>query len=372
MADLTVEFRRIVTNLDVSTTEKPKRTDILPPTKKNFHNVNDSFLKEAYEIASHINNLKAFLLSIRKVYLNLSHSSVGVGSPRKMMGYNATSFSDIEEKGFSPKISASIQTLTDKERDDIDLHAKVIMQRCMDRIKKLEEAEEGVGVNTARQNSIMNNPLLKILPTLRTPNEHDIIAAHRSSVTWLLNMRLMQVSKIQKELQESRIRREIEKRERSLLKPTTNKPMTPPLVLRDSSDEKDSSSKNKENNVDTNVITSEDDDIERYLSAEQKMMLEMENESMMKELESTLDQVNQAEKALLEISNLQSVLSSHLAVQTQQTDRLYAEAIATTDRVQEGNLMLVKARQRAQDARKGILIFLILASFILLFLDWYD
>ncbi|CAG8636783.1 9822_t:CDS:2 [Ambispora gerdemannii] len=363
MADLTVEFRRIVTKLDVSTTEKPKRADILPPTKKSFRNINDPFLKEAYEIASHINNLKAFLLSIRKVYLNLSRNSVG--SLRKTTGNNAiSSFSDIEKNVLSPNVGASIQTLTDKERDDIDLHAKVIMQKCMDRIKKLEEAEEGVGVNTARQNSIMSNPLLKILPNLRTPEEHDIIAAHRSSVTWFLNMQLMQASKIQKDLQESRIRKEIEKRERSLLKPTTNKPTTPPLVLREFSDEKDSS-KNKENNVDTNVITSEDDDIEQHLSAEQKMMLELENETMMKELD-------QAEKALLEISNLQSVLSSHLAVQTQQTDRLYAEAIATTDRVQEGNLMLIKARQRAQDARKGILIFLILASFILLFLDWYD
>jgi syntaxin 18 len=116
----------------------------------------------------------------------------------------------------------------------------------------------------------------------------------------------------------------------------------------------------------------EDDDIEQHLTAEQKMMLDMENETMMKELATTLEQVNQAEKALLEISNLQSVLSTHLAVQTQQTDRLYAEAIATTGRVQEGNLMLHQARPRASDTRKWILIFLIIASFILLFLDWYD
>lgn len=87
---------------------------------------------------------------------------------------------------------------------------------------------------------------------------------------------------------------------------------------------------------------------------------------------SILQLNSQAEKALLEISNLQTVLSNHLAVQTQQTDRLYAEAIATTDRVQEGNLMLHQARQRASDTRKWILIFLIIASFILLFLDWYD
>jgi syntaxin 18 len=67
-----------------------------------------------------------------------------------------------------------------------------------------------------------------------------------------------------------------------------------------------------------------------------------------------------------------SVLANNLAIQTQQTDQLYAEAVATTDLVQEGNLLLVKARERASDTRKWILIFLIVASFVLLFLDWYD
>jgi len=137
-------------------------------------------------------------------------------------------------------------------------------------------------------------------------------------------------------------------------------------------EEKEMSGKNDRGLNGGTIGEEEDDEIEQSLTAEQKMMLEMENETMMKELATALEQVNQAEKALLEISNLQSVLSNHLAVQTQQTDRLYAEAIATTDRVQEGNLMLHQARQSASNMRKWVLFFLIMASFILLFLDWYD
>jgi hypothetical protein len=53
-----------------------------------------------------------------------------------------------------------------------------------------------------------------MLPGLLGTKESDILAAHRSSVTWLLNMRLAEVSKIQKELQEARIKKELEKRER--------------------------------------------------------------------------------------------------------------------------------------------------------------
>ena len=76
--------------------------------------------------------------------------------------------------------------------------------------------------------------------------------------------------------------------------------------------------------------------------------------------------------AALKARDYEKAVASALAIQTQQTDRLYAEATATTDRVQEGNLMLVKARERASDTRKWILVFLILASFILFFLNLYD
>ncbi|KAG9305509.1 hypothetical protein G9A89_006479 [Geosiphon pyriformis] len=376
MTDLTSEFRKLVAEITGSQ-DKSKRNDVLPPVRKNPRLAQDPFLKEAYEIVKEHLIEKPFLpatthpltrrrpslfqgiflLSIRRVYLNLSRHSVGAGFSRSTP---QITISDLKNELLTTA-GSPITSLTDIERDEIDLHAKVIMQKSMDRIEKLQETEQ------VRQNSILNNPWFKILPNLRLPEEHDIIAAHRSSVIWLLNMRLIQVSKLQKDQQEARILKEIEKRESTLFK-QSSKPMTPPLTLRDLlEEEKKASHKSKESG---DLI--EDDDIEQHLTAEQKMMLELENETMMKELEFTLSQVNKAEQALLEISNLQSVLSNHLAVQTQQTDRLYAEAIATTSRVQEGNLMLTKARQRASDARKWILIFLILASFVLLFLDWYD
>lgn len=57
-------------------------------------------------------------------------------------------------------------------------------------------------------------------------------------------------------------------------------------------EEKELSGKNyRELNGGTIGAEEDDDDIEQHLTAEQKMMLEMENETMMKELATTLEQV---------------------------------------------------------------------------------
>ncbi|CAG8651038.1 27957_t:CDS:2 [Gigaspora margarita] len=365
MVDITPDFRKLV--IEISTTSSTengikKRIDVLPPVKKNVRDVQDEFLKEAYRIASHINNLKTFLLSIRKAYLNISRQN---SSNNRYSSSPAFLIKENLDQGLSPRIDPSITTLTDKQRDEIDLHTKTIIQQCHNRIKELEDAEQ------LRQNSIANNTWTNILLTVFSSDERDVLAAIRSSITWFLNKRLTEVSKIQKDQQETRIMKEIEKRESTLYKPTESKsPSRPSSAIQTMLNEESETPMKSDNEMSGNIEG--DDDIEQHLSAEQKMILERENESMMKELATTLEQVNQAEKALLEISTLQSVLSNHLAVQTQQTDRLYAEAIAITDRVQEGNLMLTKARQRASDTRKWILVFLILASFVLLFLDWYD
>ncbi|RKP26457.1 hypothetical protein SYNPS1DRAFT_27852 [Syncephalis pseudoplumigaleata] len=108
------------------------------------------------------------------------------------------------------------------------------------------------------------------------------------------------------------------------------------------------------------------------LTPEQRQLLEDENRELAQSLEATLDQVREAERAILEIAELQNQLMSHVAAQAKETERLYEEAVATTDRVREGNLQLAEAGRRSADTRKWVLLFLIIASLVLLFLDWYD
>ncbi|CAG8562210.1 840_t:CDS:2 [Racocetra fulgida] len=195
MVDLTPDFRKLVNEISASSTENgiKKRIDILPPVKKNVREVQDEFLKEAYRIA--------YLNVSRQNPSNLKYST----SPTFLLKDNL-------DQGLSPRIDPSITTLTDKQRDEIDLHAKTIIQQCLNRIKELEGTE-----------------------------------------------------------QESK------------------SPSRPSSVIQTIINEESETPTKSDNEMNSNIES--DYDIEQHLSAEQKMVLERENESMMKELATTLEQV---------------------------------------------------------------------------------
>lgn len=115
--------------------------------------------------------------------------------------------------------------------------------------------------------------------------------------------------------------------------------------------------------------TEDDDDLE--LTASQIMQFETENANILQNVQDTLASVQQAESRLMEISALQMELVAHLTKQTEQTEQLYEDAIATAASVEKGNVQLKEAKRRARDSRKWILLFLIGASLSLLFLHYY-
>lgn len=356
MSNITLEFRNLVESKSNTVARKPGVKRREKHTEESY----DLFTKEAYRIYQHIDSLKRFLLSIRPAYL----------SDNNRTSRNKTRFTEINSAEASngdslfALFSGNIHSLTDRERDEIDFQAKLIIRRCIDRIKELESAE-----NTRQQQeaSKPTNRLAQFLSSVLLPSStEDVLFVHRSSITWLLNQQLIKVSQIQKDQQEIRLTREIEKSENQLSKsmysktnPTDSLP-PPPLPPAYQQEQQQESSPIEQN------------PFEEQLSKEQVQMLEKENSVMLEELNNTLNQVKNAEKALLEISTLQNQLTSHLAAQTAQTDRLYADAIATTDKVEQGNLQLMTARERNKSSRKFMLAFLIGASFVLLFLDWYS
>ena len=113
----------------------------------------------------------------------------------------------------------------------------------------------------------------------------------------------------------------------------------------------------------------DDDDIE--LSQSQILQFENENANILREVQDTLESVQQAESRLMDISALQMELVTHLTRQTELTEQLYEDAIATTSTVGKGNVQLREAKRRAKDSRMFILLFLIGASLSLLFLHYY-
>lgn len=104
----------------------------------------------------------------------------------------------------------------------------------------------------------------------------------------------------------------------------------------------------------------------------QMQQFSSENSALLTSMSSTLTTVLRAESSLLEISQLQSTLISHLATQGEMIDLLYDEAVGTVADLGRANEQLRKARERGREGRMWLVIFLGVATMALVFLDWYS
>lgn len=71
------------------------------------------------------------LANIRKPYLNVDSRNATLGRPLSR---------NLDLKDSDPW--AGIQHLTNEERDQIDMQARVILTRCADRVKEMEALEK--------------------------------------------------------------------------------------------------------------------------------------------------------------------------------------------------------------------------------------
>ncbi|KZP05886.1 hypothetical protein FIBSPDRAFT_966923 [Athelia psychrophila] len=327
------------------------------------------------------------LSNIRKAYLNVDARN----APLSRQGSSRT----IDLAG--PDQSwAGVRYLSNEERDQIDLQARVILSRCADRVKEMEALEK----RRVELLASKTNPLARLLPARLRQDESsassDFIAAHHSSITWYLSRRLAEASQTQKELQEERVKRQMERTKtlgsgvaREAASLTAGDPymdMEPPTssagswlasslaatIGAPSPSESSRSSpfvKVNEFHSSSEDFDDEDDDIE--LSQSQILQFESENANILRAVQDTLESVQQAESRLMDISALQMELVTHLTRQTELTDQLYEDAIATTTTVEKGNNQLKEAKRRAKDSRLFLLLFLVGASLSLLFLHYY-
>lgn len=251
------------------------------------------------------------------------------------------------------------------------------------------------------------NPLAKFLPARllqgsETTVASEFVAAHHASITWYLNRRLAEASQVQKEMQEERVKRQLERthtlgsgaaKEAALIGHQSSIPISvsgpeqaqssaPGSWLGNASSNLASSlaatigvnsgwNETRLSYTTTPVEDTEDDEDDYELTASQIMQFEDENAAILRNVQDTLASVQQAESRLLEISQLQTELIAHLTHQTELTDRLFEDAIATTSTMDKGNEQLREAKRRAKDSRLYILVFLIGASLSLLFLHYY-
>ncbi len=337
------------------------------------------------------------LASIRKPYLN-------VETREPLLSQRVARNIDLDGGKDS---WANIRYLTNEERDQIDIQARVIFSRCADRIKEMEALEKrtwpadvvcvhnGQCILGRAELISRKHPLARFIPLSILQDEEtassDFIAAHHSSITWFLSRRLTEASQAQKEMQEERVKRQLE-RTRTLgssagyeMLRVGSKEAEPPTIPAKSEGggwlggasstifsaigQQTSHSATSTANVETVQSDEEDGDIE--LTASQIMQFETENANILKSVQDTLESIQQAESRLMDISALQMELVSHLTRQTELTDQLFEDAIATSSTVEKGNVQLREAKRRAKDSRLFILLFLTGASLSLLFLHYY-
>ena len=107
------------------------------------------------------------------------------------------------------------------------------------------------------------------------------------------------------------------------------------------------------------------------LDAGEVAQLQLENKALHERLSTLVEQAREAESSVLEISNLNHLFASKVEQQGAEVEMLYANAEQTAENLVRGNAYIDSASKHSRDFRLAVLTFLLVASFGLLFLDYY-
>ncbi|KYM98985.1 PREDICTED: syntaxin-18 [Cyphomyrmex costatus] len=283
-----------------------------------------TFCMKVHVVVVQISKLREFLLENRKAYLNFSN-------------YLSTT-----------------SHMSDAERDEIDLGAQRIISTCSQLVKDLKR-EIAASTEITQQN-----------------------IEHREIMLLLIEDYLKNVCKIYSEQKAMRVKKAMEMRKISKLQadqPLSTVTKRSALNVVDPADDHDikngssesSPMKIQEINGDVNTITYEEE-----LSTEDIQMFESENEQLYNELNTMTEEVKQIESKVVHIAELQEIFTEKVLDQDKDLDRLMTTVVGSTENVKEANEQIRQAIQRNAGLRVWILFFLLVISFSLLFLDWYN
>ena len=101
------------------------------------------------------------------------------------------------------------------------------------------------------------------------------------------------------------------------------------------------------------------------------MILERENESLLKKLQGDMEEVVKTTQTIQEISTLQSTLSHHLSAQQEVIESINTDILDSVQYMDGAQKQLKKTQEMFGQARIWVFVFLLVASFVLLFLDYY-
>lgn len=302
--------------------------NVILPTAKH----RGDFETKARDVVSSITRLRDFLLQHRKEYVNAGSLLAG-----------------------------HLSTMTDAERDQIDNDAQMIIKTCRETIHRFRVEAEGQRV-------------------------HPQVKEHRTMVIFLIDTYLKAVCRIFSEQKAVRVKRVVDKKKISRLEPDRSRSHVARLqAQRDTSADSNLDKKGLGDHASTPTPTptarpqsvelserpsyeEEDTDI----SPEEAQMFEQENRALYEEMNSMVEDVRQIEGKVVEIAKLQEIFTEKVLEQDKQIDMISTTVVGASVNIKDANEEIREAIKKKAEFRVWILFFLVVCSFSLLFLDWYN
>lgn len=270
----------------------------------------DVNLAPAKDIVRQITKLGEFLVENRAAYLN-------------MLNYLSTN-----------------KTMSEVDREEIDRTAQKTIQTCSSLIGDYKKHLSSQKVSKQKEEHYRN---------IQESLEHYLKA----------------VSKIYSESKAIRVKRFIDTHRLSKLETTHSESKCDTILT-----EKPDPELVKKEKIPFPATVAEN--IDNQLSAEEMQLFEMENEQLFNELNALSDEVKQIESKVVHISELQEMFTEKVLQQEKDIDRIANTVSVSTDNMRDANEQIRQAIQRNAGLRVWILFFLLIMSFSLLFLDWYN
>ncbi|KAH6895599.1 hypothetical protein B0T10DRAFT_221812 [Thelonectria olida] len=343
--DITLGFDELLRQHHVPTTRKPVTLNAI-----------DAFLKEAHRINSHITTLHRELQDVRQAYLSTAQ-------PRKSHSRSANGQSRV---------------LSERDREEIDANAKQMIRELNSSIRALEEAEQ---LRQETESAIIRKQYGRGFGALGSwatggmasskTDEHaaaegkaQVKGLYRQGILLFLRHWLEGCCRTQQNMIETRLARELDRNHSSLAKAEAT-------TLGDLADFAPSARRASQDYTRHIPMSDDAQTPAQTLTEDQIQMFEEGNQDMMKHYEGNIVKVRTAQKSLLEISELQSLLVNNLATQSAHIEQLVTDSLSTTDNVGGGNKELKKATQRPSTARytffaaSGLCAFLVIWDLVI-------
>lgn len=111
---------------------------------------------------------------------------------------------------------------------------------------------------------------------------------------------------------------------------------------------------------------------ELELNPDELQMLEQENKQLYTDLQGLSDEIEMIQKSVVGIAKLQDLFTEKVVLQKDDIERIATTVVGATENVKDANEQIKQAIQRNAGLRVYVLFFLMVMSFTLLFLDWYN